>query len=132
MFLSDVAPICLNLMKRVVRHFIELDYVEMDAGESLMDSKYDDARADAVRSLRDFVTDEPDHEEEVRRAILYLLNVDAMRFEQHLRLLNFPMPRWSPSDAHQLLQEMWRGIWGDWRVPDFDKLELDVQTEGVG
>jgi hypothetical protein len=117
----------MDLLERAVTACIGLSYVELADGDSVMDDKYEAARADAIKSMRDFVADE-DYEEEIRRAIVYMLNVDQETFEKHLRWLRFPLPKWEPDAARALLQQMWEAIWGHWRVPDFDQLDLEIET----
>jgi hypothetical protein len=128
MFLSDVEPIRLGLFGRATLSFVELNYLELGPEQSLYDEAFAEARERAIHDFQTFLNDECEHEHEVRRALLYLLNLDRPRFEQRLDKINMPFPRWAPDDAHRFLVELWQRTWGSWRIESFDPDGFEVTT----
>jgi hypothetical protein len=128
MFLSDVEPIRLGQFGRATLSFVELRYLEIEPDQSLYDEAFADARERAIHDFQSFLEDEPEHEHEVRRALLYLLNLDRPRFEQRLRELRLSFSRWAPDDAHRFLVELWQQTWGSWRIESFDPDGFEVTT----
>ena len=120
MILPDFATINLDALSSAWLSFVELNYVELSAGESMFDAERENDLKKAVRSFMVHVEDNYDQEAEIRQAMGWVLNLPDDRFEQALRDLDIPFQYKKGSDARRFLELLWDRTWGDWRVPGFD------------
>lgn len=127
MLLSSNAPIRLDALGHACLSFVDLQYLRLGPEESLFDAGAATARDEAVGYFLTYLRDEgPVREDEVRRALAWVLNLPADRFAVTVRRVGIPVPRFDVEDVRRFLELLWQRAWGDWRVAGFDPNAYNV------
>jgi len=123
----DIAPIPLSRLSNAIRMLAELDSIldrraEVDI---FVDSVTASDIADAVHAFTQYVEDRAELEDDIRRALAYVLNLDdealvAITTPMHIRM------RQRASDRRRFLEMLWEATFSSWKVRNFDPTEYEL------
>jgi hypothetical protein len=115
-------PIDLNALDRALTTgLIELNYLRMAPGESMLDEAAKPYRDEAIQSFQTALEDNGEEfTDDVKAGLAWLLNVDDARFRMVVDRMH--VPRNDPEDLRKFLVGLWSSSWpdDDWRIADFD------------
>jgi hypothetical protein len=116
-------PIDLNALDRALTTgLIELKYLRMGPGESMLDDGPKPYRDEAIESFQRALEDEGEEfADNVKAGLAWLLNVDDARFRRVVDRMHVPYPRNDPEDLRKFLLELWSSSWPneDWGISNF-------------
>jgi hypothetical protein len=109
----------LRRLSHALTSFVDLQYFRLEPNQFLFDGSMDEGREDAVQNFLNYVSDsEEDEVEETRRELAWVLRLPEDRFEEIVRQLNVPVPRFDIAEIRRLLELLWERAWPDedWRA----------------
>lgn len=109
----------LRRLSHALTSFVDLQYFRLEPNESLFDSSMDEAREDAIRNFLNYIDDNEEEDvEEAKRELAWVLRLPPDQFEEVVRRLNVPVPRFDIADIRRLLELLWVRAWPDedWRA----------------
>ncbi|HEY9607019.1 MAG TPA: hypothetical protein V6C85_35755 [Allocoleopsis sp.] len=129
MILSFESPIYLEYLDSAWTSFIELKYLDLSENESLFDAKHTNALNQAVHDFIQHVSDNNDREEEIRRAMAWVLNLSPAQFESVVRNLRIPFPRFNIDDIRRFLELLWEQTWCNWKIEGFEATDYEIEVQ---
>lgn len=127
-------PIDLNALRDALVVLAELDYLDLSSDCSAEDAAPEalgQARRDFVQHLRD----NWDRENDVRRALAWLLNQDDARLARFRAAALLPFPVGDLAQLRRFLESLWASAFAGWRdqgspMEELEILGLASATEG--
>lgn len=128
MILDSTRPVDLSEFLHVQSLAVELMYIDLPAGRSAFEHPkalraFDDAAADFPVNVDDRV----EHEDEIRRGLGWILNLDEHQFDRLLRRrLDLVLASRLVSDHRRHFELLWESAFNDWRSKPHDPRFYEV------
>ena len=123
-------PIDLGALRGALILLIELDYLRVPANEQAAEVEpeaFIKARRDFVRHIQD----NADRENDIRRALGWLLNQDDERLARFVYASLMPFPVGDLKQRRQFLESLWAAAFADWREQGVETEDLVIQGPGA-
>jgi hypothetical protein len=118
MLLKPNCTIRLDILGTALLSFVDIQYLDLPSTDQTLEEDAPDSFAYAVRSFGRHIYDNSDCEEEIRRALAYMLNLSDQNFALLVRQLRVPYPRFDPPGVRRLLEKIWTQYFVSWKYDD--------------
>ncbi|MBN1204064.1 MAG: hypothetical protein JXB05_03960 [Myxococcaceae bacterium] len=122
-------PIRLDLLARAWTSFVDMNYVQLPPEASMFDPDRIERLEEAAHDFLGHLRDNNDDENEIRRAMGWVLNLPPERFYHVIHALRIPYPHHEPTEVRRFLELLWQRAWADWRVKGFDPDEYELEPK---
>ena len=131
MILNSSHPIRLDYLDSAWTSFIELNYLDLLENESLFDPERADILNQRVQDFIQYVSDNNDREEEIRRAMAWVLNLPPEQFQKVVYNLRIPFPRFDVGDIRRFLELLWDQTFCNWKIEGFKASDYEIKVQNL-
>jgi hypothetical protein len=115
----------LSFVLNGLRHLVEVG--DLPYGQSPFDSEEGlSTMKEGLAIFNDYVQDNEDREDMIRRGLCWLLNQDDETLIEYLLKGRMPFPNKDAEQHRRYLEMIWENTFASWRVENFDSDEYDV------